>query len=203
MTYSNLALATVRALCLGALTVLSVPLLGGHAAGQSVPLPDTSLETETSEPKAGAGVEAPRAVQLRASLRAGALGLGGEGMHPYGGGEIGALWGRYGVMALGLFGSGSEFDSILLGGGPALEVADLGFASLSVYAGAGWYQEREARSGTARDFLAGLGAASVRAPVGFGSVGMTATLFRGSSEGGAIESPISATGYRISLGFGI
>ena len=144
-----------------------------------------------------------RPFSFRAALVAGAHGLGGEHVHPYGGLEAGALYGRYGLMGIGQYGSGGDFDSVLVGGGPAVKVADLGFASVTAHGGLAWYQEEDIPSGVARDLTGGYGGVSLRVPVGFGAVAVTGTVWRGTADGAELETPISGTGYRLSFGFGL
>lgn len=141
----------------------------------------------------------------RAMLVAGAHGLGGdEGTHAYGGFEGGVFSGRVGVKALAHYGNGNGFSSLALGGGPAFEALDLGFASLVAYAGLGWYREREEVSQVARGIMGLHGAVKVRVPVrGFVALGLTLSAWRGTLNGSELQEPISRTPYRLSVGLGM
>lgn len=141
-------------------------------------------------------------VRYRLAALGGAHGIGGDDLHVFGGVEAGALYGRFGAMALTQFGGGGERSSILVGGGPAVEVVDLGTASLTVYGGLGWYQETLDAPDVSRDLTGAYGGASVRVPLPAGAVAVGVSLWRGSLGGdGVLEEP-SLTGRRLSVGYG-
>ena len=129
--------------------------------------------------------------------------MAGDETHPYGGLESGALYGRYGAMGVGLYGSGAGHQSVVVGGGPAMELVDLGFASLTGYVGPGWYREHDERSGADRSLVGALVGLSTRVPFRVGAVRASVTAWRGTADGGDVVNPISATGLRFSLGFGL
>lgn len=133
----------------------------------------------------------------------GIQGIGEEDTHRYAGFEGGVLLGRFGAKGLGHLGAGNGFRSVAVGVGPAYEVVDLGFASLSVYGGIGWYREEERVSGVGRAMAGVYGAAKVRVPLGFGSLGVTVSGWHGTLDGREIQQPLRRTLHRFSLGFGL
>lgn len=143
-----------------------------------------------------------RSIQGRLMVLGGATGLGGDGLHPYAGVEAGLLYGRFGVMGLGQYGDGNDFTSLLLAGGPAVRVADLGFASFTVYGGMGSYREEKIQS-FERDMTILFGGLSVRIPMGRVSLGLNASYFQGDLEGDDVPVPTTLRGHRFSIGLGL
>jgi hypothetical protein len=146
------------------------------------------------------GREAPP-VHAHAMILGGASGMG-EASHRYAGLEAGLFRGRLGAMGLAQAGDGNGYRSVLAAAGPALEVADIGFGSLLAYAGLGHYSETES-SGVNRGTTVGFGGTTLRVPVGFGVLGLSLTLWRGTMEGGEVVTPFPIAGYRLSAGFGL
>lgn len=140
-------------------------------------------------------------IRYRLMALGGVSGLGSDGLHPYGGLEAGFLYRRVGILALGQYGSGNDFTSILVAGGPAVEVLDLGFASLTVYGGVGRYGE-ELASGFDRSLGIVYGALSVRVPIGRIDLGATASLWQGKLDDDAFEAPSTVRAHRFSFGVG-
>jgi hypothetical protein len=143
-------------------------------------------------------------VPLRYRLMAlgGASGLGGDGLHAYGGLEVGVLYRRVGLMALGQYGSGNEFTSLLLAGGPAVEIVDLDFASLMAYGGVGRYSE-EVDQGFSRDTGVVYAGLAIRVPVGRFAIGATASFWRGELDGDEILFATPIRAHRFSFGVGL
>jgi hypothetical protein len=165
-----------------------------------VPLFGFSDAPQASETEGAQTPPAP--IRYRLMALGGASGLGGDGVHAYGGLEGGVLYRRVGVLALGQYGTGNDFTSLLLAGGPAVEVVDLGFASLMAYGGYGFYQE-ELDQGFSRNtgvLYAGL---AVRVPVGRFALGATASLWRGELDGDEILFATPVRAHRFSFGVGL
>jgi hypothetical protein len=165
-----------------------------------VPLFGYSDVAPQTEPEAA---QAP-GVPLRYRLMAlgGASGLGGDGLHAYGGLEGGVLYRRVGLMALGQYGTGNDFTSLLLAGGPAVEVVDLDFASLLAYGGVGLYSE-ELDQGFSRDTGVLYVGLAVRVPVGRFALGATASFWRGELDGDGILFATPVRAHRFSIGVGL
>jgi hypothetical protein len=165
-----------------------------------VPLFGYSDVAPESEP---AATQAP-GMPLRYRLMAlgGMSGLGGDGIHAYGGLEGGVLYRRVGVLALGQYGTGNDFSSLLLAGGPAVEVVDRGFASLLAYGGLGFYSEAldQGFSRSTGALYAGL---AVRVPVGRFALGATFSYWRGELDGDDIFFPTPVRAHRFSIGVGL
>jgi hypothetical protein len=158
---------------------------------------DVAPETETE-----AAQDPGMPLRYRLMALGGASGLGGDGLHAYGGLEGGVLYRRVGLMALGQYGTGNDFSSLILAGGPAVEIVDLGFASLMAYGGVGRYSE-ELDQGFSRDtgvFYAGL---AVRVPVGPFALGATASFWRGELDGDEIFFATPIRAHRFSFGVGL
>jgi hypothetical protein len=135
-------------------------------------------------------------------LHGGVVGIGGEGLHPFGGIEGGVLRGRLGAAAVGQLGRGNAFRSTLVAAGPAVEVAGLRRASVVVHGGPVRYVER-VDAGVARRLHGLYGGVSVRLPLGRRAVGLGATVWHGSARGEGIDHPESVTGHRFHLGIGL
>lgn len=132
----------------------------------------------------------------------GLSGLGGDGLHPFGGAEAGALLGRLGVMTIGQHGRSSDFRSLLLAAGPAVEVLELDRATLVAWAGVARYEERVS-AGVTRGLTGLHGALSLRIPLSRGAVGIQVSAWRGTLGGEGIDDPPTVTAHRLSLGFGL
>lgn len=189
---------TVTALfALGALVVAGP----GDLNAQLAP---PSSDAHEGRPAADSVAEESGGSSFRGRLMAvgGVTGIGGDGIHPYGGLEGGFLLGRFGALGLGQYGTGNGFSSLLFGGGPAVEVVDLGYAAVTAYGGLAWYREElDAVPGT-REVTGLYGGLSVRVPLPFGALGFNASLWRGSVEGEGIEFDHTPTSHRFSVGFG-
>ena len=170
---------------LASLPAVAVLVLAPPGAGSEL-----SAQESTDDPHWGAMVVG------------GAHGLGSDGTHAYVGLEGGRFAGRMGAKGLAQYGTGNGFRSLAVGGGPAFRVVDLGFASLTAYGGVGWYREEEATSRVARDMVGLFGAAKARVPTGFGSLGLTLSLWHGRQRGPEMAESITGTPRRVSVGFG-
>ena len=93
----------------------------GESGAELVPLFGHSDVAPETVPAAAQDPGVP--LRYRLMALGGASGLGGDGLHAYGGLEGGVLYRRVGLMALGQYGTGNEFTSLLLAGGPAIEGA--------------------------------------------------------------------------------
>jgi hypothetical protein len=154
-----------------------------------------SLEPAQTAPEEGSGF------RLHAMFLGGVGGLADSERHPYGGIELGGFVGRYGALALGQYGNGNGFRSLLAGGGPAIRIGDVGFASFSTYGGLAWYEE-VLETGFARDLTAPYVALTGRLPLRVGAIGVTLSVWRGSLDGEGFERSTTVTGRRLSVGFG-
>lgn len=145
----------------------------------------------------------PRILRPRLMALGGASGLGsGGGMHAFAGLEGGFLYGRFGALALTQYGTGNDFTSLLLAGGPAAELYDAGFASLTLYAGGAWYRE-ELDVGFERDMAALYGGLAVRVPLPRGAVGMTVSVWQGSLDEPGFAEAATLRAHRFSFGLGL
>ena len=154
---------------------------------------------------ADAEAEARQGTGLRyrlAALGGTHRGSGGE-FHLYGGAEAGILYGRFGAMALAQMGGGAGRSSALVGGGPAMEVVDLEVAALTAYGGLAWYEESLNTPDVSRDLTGPYGAVSIRVPLPVGAVVVGGSVWHGRSSGDGVVEEASATGRRLSLGFGL
>lgn len=140
--------------------------------------------------------------QPRLMVLGGVSGIGGDGIHPYGGLEGGLLYGRFGALVLGQYGDGNDFTSLLVAGGPAVQVTDLGFASFTFYGGMGFYQEKKVETFD-RDMTVLYGGLSVRIPLGRVAAGLTVSLWQGELDGDEIVTPMTVRGHRFSVGLGL
>lgn len=185
----------------GFVLLLAVSFLtGAPAQAEAPPVPPTErlIPADSSEASA---LEDRTRFRPHAMLLGGVGGLGGDARHPFGGVEIGGFFGRFGALAIGQYGDGNGFRSILLAGGPAVELADVGFASFSAYAGLARYEE-ELETGFERDVGGPYAALTARIPLRVGAIGLTLSLWRGSLDGEGFERPTTVTGRRLSVGFG-
>jgi len=196
---------SARPLCAAFVLVGFLALSAGEAHAQAF-----SLERSTPFPGLSSGAvpvaetaQVPGSrFQPRLMVLGGVSGIGGDGLHPYGGLEGGFLYGRFGALALGQYGDGNDFTSLLLAGGPAVQVTDLGFASFTLYGGMGFYQEKKVETFD-RDMTALYGGLSVRVPLGRVSAGLTVSLWQGELDGDEIVTPMTVRGHRFSVGLGL
>jgi hypothetical protein len=165
-----------------------VPLFGFADAAQA---PETEATRSTPSP-----------FRYRLMALGGVSGIGGDGIHAYGGLEGGVLYRRVGLLALGQYGAGNDFTSLLLAGGPAVEVLDLNFASLMAYGGYGSYGET-LEQGFSRNTGVVYGGLAVRVPLGRFALGATVSYFQGTLDGSEILVPVSIRSHRFSLGLGL
>lgn len=209
---------------------VAIPLVVGFALGPALPdglrgdvVPGSvedegtsvtaSVNASTKTPVAGASAEAvadtvegpssATGVRYRLTGLGGSHGIGGDELHIFGGVEAGALYGRFGAMALAQVGGGAGRRSVLVGGGPAVEVVDLEVASLAVYGGLGWYQESLDPLDVTRDLTGPFGGVSVRIPLPVGAVGVGMSVWRGNLGGDGVVNEVGVTGRRLSVGFGL
>ncbi len=144
----------------------------------------------------------PLSPGARAAVLAGAL--TGDEMHLFYGGEAGVTYWRAGLFATGFLGSGNDFDSLLIGIGPAFRIVDRGRSDLYVTAGAGSYRET-LESGPKRSTTVFTGGLSGRIPAGPVRVAVSLLGWTGSFGGGGEEigSAISVSGIRLAIGLGL
>lgn len=177
---------------------LGVAIASDHAKAQASPLlasNSSSMEAARTSPADGSRF------RTHAILLGGVGGLTDSERHPYGGVELGGFVGRYGALVLGQYGNGNGFRSLLAGGGPAFQIADVEFASFSAYGGLAWYQE-ELNTGFARDLTGPYLALTGRSPLGIGALGVTLSVWRGSIDGEGFQRSTTVTGRRLSVGYG-
>lgn len=180
------------------MTVLFVPALLGAAEPQSASPPVGASTPDVAADTTGGS----SSLQGRLMALGGVGGIGGDGLHAFGGTEAGVLLGRIGVMALGQHGRGNGFQSLLLAGGPAVEVLETERAALIAWAGLARYSEQTG-SGVTRAMTGLQGALSVRIPVSVGAVGVQLSVWRGTLDGEGISDPPTVTSHRLSIGFGL
>lgn len=188
-----------------ALTVVVSGAVEAQANGVSPSPGETRMApaSETGVANARSAQGFMQGLRYRLTALGGVHGLGGEERHLYGGVEGGAFHGRFGAMGLGQYGNGGSRSSILVGGGPALEVLDLDRASLAGYAGVAWYRETLENPEASRRLTGPFGGVSLRVPLPVGSLGVGVSVWRGSASGGGIVEDASGTGRRLSVGFGL
>ena len=191
------------------LEALRVKALRVEALQQTEPAdPDRREAGEEMRPRSALDIERAGEPEARVPLRgrlmllAGVSSAGVDGRHGHGGIEAGLFRGRFGVVALGQYGSGNGYQSLLLAGGPAVEVANPGFLSLTAYGGVGRYEERRS-DGFDRNVNVGHVGMSIRVPLRFLALGFATTLWQGTLDGEGIGSPASVRGHRFSIGVGL
>ena len=183
------------------LVIVLLALLAAKPAEATTTLQSMPAATVDGSDPTDGSARTEAAFRPHAMLLGGVGGLGGSERHPFGGVEVGAFFGRFGALAMGQYGDGNGFRSRLVAGGPAVEIADLGYASFAAYGGVAWYEE-EQEAGFVRDMTGPTLALTARIPLPVGAIGMTLSLWRGSVDGEGFAQPATATGRRLSVGFG-
>lgn len=142
-----------------------------------------------------------QSVGARGAVAVGAEG-GGEALHLYYGGELGATYGRAGLLGVGFLGSGNEFSSRLLAITPTLRAWARGGADVFVTAGYGGYRET-LDAGPTRSTSVFTGGLSGRIPAGPLRVAVILVGFRGSlGPGESGGKALSVSGIRFAVGVG-
>lgn len=175
-----------RIAALGTIVCLACFLLAPGVGHASDPTPDPDA----------------RQVHPHLMLVAGASGVSNGTLHAFGGIELGARGGRWGGLALGQYGEGNGFESVLVAGGPSMRLLEAGPLVMKVHAGPAFYLERlDANYG--RSVPAGYGALSVRIALSIGGIGVTFSAWAGRARGEGIVQATTVTGQRLSLGIGL
>ena len=152
----------------------------------------------------GSPASDPPSNRLRPHIMAmgGVSGLTGDGLHPFGGLELGLRRGRWGGVALGQYGYGNDFESVLVAAGPLVKVATVDRIDIFVHGGAAYYSER-LDAGFDRDVIGGYGALSLRVKLPVGALGATLSIWTGRLDGQGVTQPAMVTGHRVSVGIGL